>query len=263
MPSLAPQPKDRADVLQQKLQQKFAAQRRKDMLAMQASQASKAADENEEVPKADNVPETTKQSPKKLLTRAKRSERRRKLEEAALGKKAIKRSKKTQAKRREESLDEVAEITTSMEPRATEEQSISVEASVRKSQETLGAEGKETNKSSRGNVRGEQTVNAQKLDDIMDILESSKNQKKPELPEKLARKVKISSRDTKPKAAVVATLNDLPNSGERPDVDARKTAAILSYYNDQLLAHLKANPDETTESLHHLRVIIHISSNAI
>lgn len=251
-----PQPKDSADVLQQKLQQKFAEQRRKDMLAMQASQSPKAAKENEEVLKKHSVPGSTKQ---KVHTRAERSERRRKSEKAALGKKATKRSKrskKTKAKPTGVHLSEAAEITTPTEPQTAEESTISIEASAGKSQETLGAEDKEVNDSeNKGNVPGEQMATAQKLHDIMGILESSKNRKNPQNSVKVARKAKASSTDTKRKAAIVAMLNELQESGVRPRVDADKAAAMIAYYSRQLLAHLKANPNETPESLRQIKIL--------
>lgn len=233
------------------------------MLKMQANQAPKAADDNGEVIKAHSVPGSTKQ---KVSTRAERSERRRKSEKAALSKKATKRSKRskqTKAKAREVQLNEVAEITTFTGPQAAEELSTSIEASVGKSQETLGAEGKEANDSdSKGNVPGEQMATAQKLHDIMGILESSKNRKDPENPVKVARKAKTSSTDTERKAAIVAMLNELQNSGVRPRIDVDKAAAMIAYYSRQLLAHLKANPKETPESLHQLKVVYPISSDA-
>lgn len=233
------------------------------MLAMQASQSPKAAKENEEVLKKHSVPGSTKQ---KVHTRAERSERRRKSEKAALGKKATKRSKrskKTKAKPTGVHLSEAAEITTPTEPQTAEESTISIEASAGKSQETLGAEDKEVNDSeNKGNVPGEQMATAQKLHDIMGILESSKNRKNPQNSVKVARKAKASSTDTKRKAAIVAMLNELQESGVRPRVDADKAAAMIAYYSRQLLAHLKANPNETPESLRQIKVILHISCDA-
>lgn len=237
------------------------------MLVMQASQASNATAENKE------VPEPTRQSPKKSSNRAERSERRRNSKKAAPGKKAVKRSKQTkqtkqtkqsQAKPKEVPPIEVAEITTFTEPQTAEELSTLIEASARKGQKTLGAEGKEaSDNESKGSVPSEQTATAQKLDDILDILESSKGPKKPEKQVKVAHKVKPSSTDTKRKAAVVTTLNKRQKSGQRPDVDPDKAAAMISSYSDQLLAHLKANPEETFGSLYQLRVILQILADAL
>lgn len=260
IPFTAPQPKGSADVSQRKLQQKFAAQRRKDLLAIQASQAGRAAEENEQVlnassvSDASSVPESTKRSLKKFHTRAERSERRRKLEKVALSKKTVKRITQPRVKPMKVPPDEVTETTKPATPQNAEEPSTSVEASAGKSQGTLGAEGNESiGKDSKGNVSGGQTATAQKLDDIMKILESSKNRGMPEHPLNVGRKAKSSSTDTNRKAKVVATLKKLQSSGERPAVKSRKAAAIISYYSTQLLAYLKAKPEEMTDSLRQLR----------
>lgn len=228
---------------------------------MQASQALRAAGENEEVFKARAVSESTKQSPKSSYTRA---ERRQKL---ALEKKSMersKRSKQEQAKPVEVPLNGVADFTTSTELQSAEERLASIEASTRKSQERPRVEDKDASENdNKGSGPGEQTATAQKLKDIMDILESSRSQNLPRNPMKVARKAKIPSKDTKRKAAIVATLNELENSGENPDVDHREAAAMISYFSNQLLAHLKESPEETPGSLHELRVIVQTSSDVV
>ena len=254
------------------------------MLEMKASQASKAAEENEEVSKARFVPESTKRSPRKFYTRAERSEQRRKLKKAELDQKAMKKFEEKQAKSVDVPLNEVAEITTSTEPQIAEEQSTDIEASLGKTQGTLAAEGKEANDNdSKGNIPTGQGETAQKLDDIMDILESSKTKKRlkapmkaarkakkplktrkpPETPVKVIRKAKEGSTGTKKEAARVATLNKGQKSKESSDEDSRKVAAMIESYSSQLLAHLKANPEEASGSLYQVKVSLHISFNLI
>ncbi len=254
------------------------------MLEMQASQALKAAGENEEVSKAPFVPESTKRSPKKYYTRAERSEQRRKLKKAELDQKAMKGSKQKQAKPVDVPLNEVAEITTSTEPQIAGESSTEIEASLGKTQGILAAEGKEANDNdSKGNAPTGLGETAQKLDDIMDILESSKkkkklkppmkaarkakkplkNRKKPEAPVKVIRKAKEGSTDTKKETTGVATLNKSHKSEESSDEDSCKVAAMIESYSSQLLAHLKANPEEASASLYQLKVSLHISSDFI
>ncbi len=254
------------------------------MLEMLASQTLKAAEENEDLSKARFVPESTKRSPKKSYTRAERSEQRRKLKKAEFDQRTMKGSKQKQAKPVDVLLNEVAEITTSTEPQTAEEPSTDIEASVGKTQGTLTADGKKGNdNNSKGNVPTEQGETAQKLDDIMEILESSKkkkklkppmkaarkakkplkNRKKPEAPVKVFRKAKEGSTDTKKEAAGVATLNKNHKSEENLDEDSRKVAAMIESYSSQLLAHLKANPEEASGSLYQLEVSLHISSDFI
>lgn len=218
---------------------------------MQASQAPKAAEENEHVPKANTVPESAKRSPKKSYTRAEGSEGRRKAGKAALGKKTVKRSKQPQVKQMEVPPNEVAQTTKLRAPQNAEQASKNVKASGRNSQGTTRAEGNV----SEGNVAGGQTATAQKLDDIMKILESPKNQGTPEHQVHMGQKAKPSSTATKRKAEVVATLKKLQSSGKRPALKSHKAAAIIAYHSNQLLAYLKKNHEETPESLHRLSVM--------
>ena len=223
---------------------------------MQASQASQAAEENEEVPKTHSVSTSKKKSRKKLTARAKRK-RERKIDKVALSKKAIKRSKQKEIKAMEVPLNEVAKITTATQPQAADALLTNIEASARQDGETPGVQLKEANDNdSKGDFSGTQMTTAQKLDDIMDILESSKNQKMSGNPVKMIRKVPPSAKSQEP--PIVAALNELENNGESPDVNPGKVSAMWAHYSRQLLAHLKVNPEETSESLHQLRVIIHI-----
>ena len=106
------------------------------MAAMQTRQVSKSTVKSREEPEDQSMSEFTKKSSKKSLTRAERSELRRKSEKVAHGKKAAKQSEQTQIKSTEVPQDGVAKI---------------------ESQETLGVEGKKSvNKKSKGNVPGEQ-----------------------------------------------------------------------------------------------------------
>lgn len=220
---------------------------------MQASQASRAAEENGGVPQTRSVSTPEKKSRKKLTARAKRKHQR-KIDKVALKKKAIKRSKDKEAKAMGVCLNEVAEITPPTQPQIADELSTSVEASARQGGETSGVQLKEASDNDiKGGFPGTQMTTAQKLDDIMDILESSKSQDMSGNPVKVIRKVLPSANSQD--AAIVAALNELQNDGESPDVNPGKAAAMWTHYSRQLMAHLKANPEETSESLHQLRVI--------
>ena len=256
MPSTAPQPKDSTDVLQHNLQQKFAAQRRKDMFAMQARQASKAAEEVNDVPQARFVSESTKWVPRKSATRAEKSEK------AALGKKAIERSKQMQAKPIDLGQDKFAEIATST-PQKREESPTSIKASTEKVGETSGAEGKEANhEDSTRSVSDKQGAIAQKLDDIMDILESSKRKRrrlqKLVKSARMARGTKAKSKETELKSGALAILNDLHNRRTLLDPNSRKADAQISHSSSQLLAPPKATSGETSRSLDQSKVAPHL-----
>ena len=225
---------------------------------MQASQASKAADENEEVPKTRSVPKSKKQSRKKLATRAKGKRR---LEKVALSKKAMKRSKQKVPKSMEVSLSEVAEITRATEPHTAEKSSTSIEASARQGRKRPGAKPKEVNEDdSKVNILGAQMSTAEKLDDIMDILDSSNNQKMPGSPVKVIRKIVPS---TKSETAVMAALNELQNYGEIPEVSPARATAILAHFSRQVLAHLQTNPGKSSGSVHQLRVNVHLPCSSV
>lgn len=232
---------------------------------MQVSQASKAVEK---------TVEENKQSPKNSYTEAERSEPRRKSNKAALEKlvmKAMKRSKNKKAKPIDVPLNEVAETTTSTEPQIAEESSTNIEASAAgKSQETLATDGKEANDNhSKGKIPTAQGATAQKVDDITDILKSSKKRKMPKTPVKAvlkarkSRKAREVSTNTKKKAAETMIIKEDQKSGESPDANSRKTAAMIASYSNRLLAHLKANPEETSRSIYHLKVVLHISSDFI
>ena len=228
------------------------------MLAMQAIQASKAAEKNEEVSKASSVPKSTKLSTKKHYNRV---ERRRKLGREAIGKKPMKHPKITHIKPIEVSLDGDRESTTSTEPQTAEDPLPSIDVSASKYQETPGAEGKDTNDiDNKGSFPGEQTTTAQILKELTDLLDSSlnlKRSKSPKRPVTVAGKVKALSKNTKQRAALVATLTELQSSGERPGVKSRKE------FNSQLPAYLNPNPEETPGSLHQKKVVLQISLDAL
>lgn len=239
-------PNDSADVLQQKLQEKFAAQRRKDLLAMQASGNLK--------PKAHSVPKSTEWSPKKSSKGPESPEQAQHPKNAAHGKKATKRSKRKGANSVEVQSNEVTESTNSTETQIAAEPPTSIEIPAEKVQESQGAQDKEFIETERvGNVLGEQTTTAQKLDDIVDVLESPKNQKKAAKAVKLARKSNPLSKGIKRKAAIVP----------KPDVSSGKAAALIRKISSQLLARLKAYPNDTSGSLQELKVSFHISCDAI
>ena len=200
---------------------------------MQASQVSKVEEKTEIVPKARSVPEPFKQITKKSSARAeRRAEKTRKMKEAALEKKAKKQSKKLKAKPKEALQNDIAEIATSEQLQRAEGSPTNIESSVKRSQETSRAGGMESNDRYRDgtdNVQGEQTVTKQKLDDIMDILESSKNLKKPDRTLNVG--TKDSSTSIKMKEAVVATLSEFQNKGTPFVVNSRSADSIISRYS--------------------------------
>ena len=197
---------------------------------MQATQAPKTAIKIKDALKPPFVGEKMKQSPKKLA-RAERIERKRKrkLERAAIGKKATKRSKQKQPQPMEVAQNGAAEIATSTQPQTAGELATKSEASARKTRAISGVKGKEANDSdSTGNVPGEQATVTQTLDDIMDDLESSKDPEKPKLPVKVARRLETLLTDTGVKSEVVATLKKHQKGGELLNIKSRKADAIQS-----------------------------------
>lgn len=260
VPLTKPQPKDSPEVSQQKLQEKFAAQRRKDIIAMQASQIPKIIEKSDTEPKARSVPEPIKQITKKSSARAERkAETKRKIKEVALEKKAKKLLKKLQDKPGKAPQNDIAEIATSKRLKKAEGSPTSIESPAKRTQETSRAEGKDLNDrygDGTDNVQREQTVTAQKLDDIMDILESSKNPKKPDKTLNVAQGMEDSSTSTKIKKAVVATLSEFQKKETPITVNNRSADSIISRYSSQLLARLKANAVETTGSFDQSKVLL-------
>ena len=225
----------------------------------------KAPEENTELPKTLSLSKSDKPSPKKSSTRAERVERRRRPKRAD-DKKATKLSEQAQVKPGEAALSEDAAFTTSTKSQTAEEVSRdtsaiagpSLEAQKVNAEESSGDDGK-------GIVQGEQTTTAQKLDDIMKILDPEK-QTVPKLPQKtakVARKAKASSKDTRQKKAVVAAFNELKNGGDRQDARHRRAVSVIRNHTSKLLAHLRANPKKTSEPLHQLEVLIQIPFGAI
>ena len=258
---------DGADVLQQDLQQKFATQRRKDLLATQAIQASKAAEEMTKLPKTLSMSKPAKPSPKKSSTRAERVERRRRAKRAADDKNVTKRSEQAQAKPGEAALSEDAVCTISTESQTAEELSRETSASGGPDNEAqrLDVE-KASGNDSKGTVQSQQTTTARKLDEIMEILWDPEKQTVPNMPKKaakVARKAKPSSNDTKQKKAVVAAFNELKKGGDGQDARHRRAVSVIRNYTSKLLAHLRANPKKTSESLKQIEVLIHTPSCAI
>ena len=251
----------------------------------------KAVEVNEEVPKARSVSESTMQGPELLDNRTRRIEQRRNSRMEKLGKKvtgatkapkapkatkateaekASRPTKRSQQSEREQAksigvpLDEVAEITTSTESQTAEEPLTSIEASTKRGQETIEAESKEADDNdSNGKSPGEQTPAAEKIDDIIKILNSSKKPKGTAKSVAKRRKAIPSSTLSKRKAAEVSSLNGLPSSGERQNSDLLSAAATIARFNGQLLAHLKANPEKSPRSLRELKVVLQLSPNEI
>ena len=102
--STPPKPKDITDDSQQKLQQKFAAQRREDILAMQASSIANTAENIGDVPKEHSVPEYPKRS-LKLPQENEKPNRKSKRLEKAISKKAL---RKEQVLKSEKAISEKA-----------------------------------------------------------------------------------------------------------------------------------------------------------
>ena len=220
---------------------------------MQASQGLKGAEETKNVSKNPGIPESTKQSPKKRSARAARvarkGKRERKLEKAALAKKvieqkAIERSKQAQAKLIDLAHTEVERIATPMKSQAAAQLPTDIEAS--------GAEDQKLkDNDSTGKNSGKQRAISQKLDDIMNILDTSKDGKKPENPAELAKRpgeMETRSTDIELQRVVTAVLKELQNRGGGSlDKDHRDAIALL-----------KSTSEGTSRSS---KVVTHISFN--
>ena len=215
---------------------------------MQASQGLRGAEETKDVSKAPRVPESIKQKPKKRSVRAARIEKREwKLQQAALAKKvkeqnAIERSKQAQAKLVDLAKTEVARIATSTKPQAAAQLPTDIEAS--------GAEDQKANKNdSAGKASKKQRAISQKLDDIMNILDTSKDAKKSEDSAELVKRageMETKSTDIELQRVVTAVLKELQNRGGGSlDNDRRNAIALL-----------KSNSEDTSQSS---KVVIHIS----
>ena len=235
------------DVGQRKLQKKFAAQRRKDMLAMQVSQGLKGTEETKDVSKPPRVPESIEQSPKKRSARAARLEKRQlKSHKAALAKqakkqKASERSKQSQAKLTDLANTKVARIATSMKSQAAAQLPTDIEVS--------GAEDqKANNNDSAGKAPSKRWATSQKLDDVMNVLDPSKDAKKSENSAGLVKKageMKTRSTDIELQKVVKAVLEKLQNRGVSPDKN-----------HGNAIAFLKSTSEDTSQSS---KVVIHIS----
>ena len=152
---------------------------------MQASQALKTAEGFKDVSKVYPVRESTKQSPKKRSKRAERAERKRieraerKRTKAKNAKAAVKRGERRRVKTIDSAKKKVAEFVTLTQPPNAEESPTSISAYAGNPQKISEAAGKEVNETdSADNVSGKQRPIALKLDDIMDVLESSKKDEK-------------------------------------------------------------------------------------
>ena len=222
---------------------------------MQASQGLRGAEESKDVSKAPRVPKSIKQSPKKRSVRAARVEKREwKLKQAALAKKAkeqnaIERSKQAQAKLIDLAHTEVARIATSTKSQATSTKSQAT-AQVPADIEASGAEDQKANRNDRaGKDSNKQRAISQKLDDIMNILDTSKDAKKSEDSAELVKRageMETKSKDIEIQRVVTAVLKELQNRGGGSlDNDRRNAIALL-----------KSNSEDTSQSS---KVVIHIS----
>ena len=343
VPSTPPKPKDTTDDLQRKLQQKFAAQRREDMLAMQTSSIANTAENIGDVPehpkRTPKLPRDNEKSNRKskrlekaILKKALRAEKalrlekakaekakaekarsekarsekarsekalmaekalrlekaraakakakkalglekarseaakldkglrleQAKLEKVAHGNEAAERLKQNQIKSKEVVQNDVEETATSTQPQMTEGSPTNSKASAGRPQGTPEAEQKEAkDNNSTSPVSHGQT--AQKLDDIMNILGSSKEPEKSKKPLKRVRRPETLVANTKIKNAVLAMLTELRSQGEVLDINSGKVDAMISKYSDQLLARLRAASEETSEPLDQSEVKFHKS----
>ena len=224
---------------------------------MQTSQASKTTEEFKEVSKARPVRESTKQSPKKRSTRARRAQQKR-IEKAALAKEVVKVHKGRRAKSIDLAQNKVAKIATPTQPSRPEKSPTSISANAGRTQKIPEVGGKEVGKTdSDGIGSGNQMAIAQKLDDIMDILESSKKPEKPEKPEnsvKRARSIEIRSTESELKRVVAAMTKELRNRGESRDINSREVIATILRSSSRLLARLKPNSRGKTRSFDQSKV---------
>ena len=184
--------------------------------------------------------------------------------DSAPGKSAIKRSKRskrTQADSVELAHDGVTEDTTPLQPQTAKESPTGIEASTGKTEETSRAEGKEANgNASAGSAAGRQSAIAQKLDDIMDVLQPSKDPKKPaESAEKAYGMEKIST-GARLKGVAAFIFNALQNRGESPATTPNADARIV-HFGSKLLATPTEKSDDDSQPLDQSKVIIHISSD--
>ena len=218
------------------------------MLATQASQGLKGADETKDVSKIPRLPESIKQSPKKRSARTARAgKRERKLQKAALAKKvidqkAIKRSKQAQAKLIDLAHTEVARIATSMKSQAAAQLPTDIEAS--------GAEDQKANEDdSAGKASNKRRAISQKLDDNIHLLDTSKEAKKSANSAESAKRAgKVGTRatDIELQKIVKVVLKELQNRGSgSPNKDHRNATASL-----------KSTSEDSSQSP---KVIIHIS----
>ena len=216
---------------------------------MQASQGLKGTERTKDVSKPPGIPDSIKQSLKKRSARVARVEKREwKLQKAALAKKAIEqkaieRSKQAQAKPIDLAHTEVARIATSTKSQAAARLPTDIEASGADDQ-------KDNDNASAGKAPSKHRAISQKLDDIMNIINTSKGAKKSENSAdfvKRASEMETRSTDIELQRVVTAVLKELQNRGGSLDKDHRNAVALL-----------KSTSKDTSRSS---KVVIHISFN--
>ena len=197
---------------------------------MQVSQGLRRAGKTKEVHKAPRVPESIEQSPKKRSARGTRVEKReRKLQKAALakmamGQKAIERSEQAQAKLKDLAHTEVARIATSKKSQAVAHVPTDIEVS--------GAEDQKANDNdSAGKASSKRRAISQKLEDVINVLDTSKGKKKSESSAELVKRtseMETGSADIDLQKVVTAVLKELQSRGVgSPDKDHRNAIAPL------------------------------------
>ena len=273
--------------MQQKLQQKFAEQRRKDMLTMRGRQGLKAAEQTRDVFKAPPVPDVFKASPeseslkqslqkRSSLAKKRKEERQKRIRALLATRERLKRkqaqlidsaqteavriatptthqsAKKYITKSVEASVGREQETLGAGDQKANENHSVgNVPASVGREQETSGARDKKANENhSVGDVPHKQQTIVQQLGDIMNIFGRLKNVKRSEKSVrrvKRAGEVKTGSTDIELQRVVKSVLKELQNSELSQDRNIRHAVAAIPHSSRQLPARIKPTSEETTQ----------------
>ena len=242
-----PTPKEHTNVVQQKLQEKFAAKRRQDMLAMQVSKDPRADDA---IPP---MPESIKQKPKKSVSRAERKQQRKIEKAAALREKPMKRSKKTEAKPIKSRQKGTVRIVTSKRRGRAEESPKNIIIPNANPQETQGAKLMAFNEGDSENVPREQSTPLQKLDKINGFLDPQQNSKTSGDLANDAQGIETSLRN-----AATKIFQELLSKRASLDMDSPEAGAIIQQYSSLLAECFKQNSGKNIESLVQLKVDLHV-----
>ena len=221
---------------------------------MQASQGFETTEEIKDVSKERPLPASTKQGPKKLSPKAQKRER---IREKACVRKVIGRLQQKQAKTIDSPHNEAVRKVKPRTSQATANSPTKIEASAGEKLDIskTGDQEASSNDSAR-NSPGRQSAIAQKLDDIMDVLETSKDPKKSGKPVEALQGtsgMETKSADTELQRVVRAILEELQDRRESSDKPPHNAAAATSHSRRGHLAPLKPISEEVS------LVAIHIS----